>query len=102
MIRELTERQTYPAWAWIDCYELDRHGDATQKRQLYVMPARLRPVHVPPVPYPARRPAPRPAPGPSGRPGERRRVACRPPGVAGPAEAGGRHRRFTDWVPASR
>ncbi len=55
VIRELTERRTYHGWTWIDCYVLDRHGDATDKRQLFVMPAGLRPVQVPPVPYAERR-----------------------------------------------
>ncbi|GIJ22091.1 hypothetical protein [Micromonospora lutea] len=55
MIRELIDRHPPHGWTWIDCYQLDRHGDAIAKRQLFVMPARLRPVHVPPVPYAARR-----------------------------------------------
>ncbi|GGM57758.1 hypothetical protein GCM10011608_48340 [Micromonospora sonchi] len=55
VIRELTDRQTYHGWTWIDCYQLDRHGDATDKRQLFVRPEGMRSVTVPPVPYAARR-----------------------------------------------
>ena len=55
VIRELTERQTYHGWTWLDCYLLDRYGDAIDKRQLFVMPAGLRPVQVRPVPYAERR-----------------------------------------------
>ncbi|GGM48231.1 hypothetical protein GCM10011608_36320 [Micromonospora sonchi] len=55
VIRELTARRTYHGWAWVDCYVLDRYGDAVDKRQLFVMPAGLRPVQVPPVPYAERR-----------------------------------------------
>ncbi|MEW2474410.1 hypothetical protein AB0875_11500 [Micromonospora gifhornensis] len=55
VIRELTDRHPPYGWTWIDCYQLDRHGDATEKRQLFVMPEGIRPVRVAPVPYPARR-----------------------------------------------
>lgn len=51
VIRELIERHTYHGWAWVDCYVLDRNGDATEKRQLFVRPEGLRPVRVRPVPY---------------------------------------------------
>ncbi|WP_240742124.1 hypothetical protein [Micromonospora zingiberis] len=40
----------------MDVYQLDRHGDATQRRALYLMPAGIRPVTVPPVPYGRRGP----------------------------------------------
>ncbi|MGC5054379.1 hypothetical protein ACLQ2S_23330 [Micromonospora sp. DT48] len=59
VIRELLDRHPPHGWTWIDCYQLDRHGDATQKRQLFVMPQGLRPVNVAPVPYAARRHPPR-------------------------------------------
>ncbi|MDG4794677.1 hypothetical protein [Micromonospora sp. WMMD1082] len=55
VIRELTERQPPYGWTWVNCYQLDTHGDAAEKRQLFVMPEGMRPVHVPPVPYAARR-----------------------------------------------
>ncbi|WP_433530756.1 hypothetical protein ACQPYA_01010 [Micromonospora sp. CA-263727] len=61
MIRELTERHTYAGWAWVDCYQLNAAGDATDKRQLFVMPTGLRPVIVRPVPYAERRSRPRSA-----------------------------------------
>ncbi|MEW2476455.1 hypothetical protein AB0875_21955 [Micromonospora gifhornensis] len=51
VIRELVERQPYDGWAWVDCYVLDRHGDATEKRQLFVRPDGMRPVQIRPVPY---------------------------------------------------
>ncbi|PZG22314.1 hypothetical protein C1I95_05710 [Micromonospora craterilacus] len=53
VIRTL-DRPTYDGWVWIDCYQLDRHGDATARRSLFLMPAGARPVTVPPVPYAAR------------------------------------------------
>ncbi|TCB97128.1 hypothetical protein E0H26_12595 [Micromonospora zingiberis] len=55
VIRTL-DRPTYHGWAWVDVYQLDRHGDATQRRALYLMPAGIRPVTVPPVPYGRRGP----------------------------------------------
>ncbi|WBB55751.1 hypothetical protein [Verrucosispora sp. WMMD573] len=55
VIRELTDRHPPHGWTWLDCYQLDRHGDATEKRQLFVMPAGMRQVDVPPVPYASRR-----------------------------------------------
>ncbi|WP_230415980.1 hypothetical protein [Micromonospora tarapacensis] len=50
MIRTLG-RTTYDGWAWVDVYQLDRHGDATARRALFLMPKGLRPVKVTPVPY---------------------------------------------------
>ncbi|GAB3854448.1 hypothetical protein GCM10029963_47470 [Micromonospora andamanensis] len=55
VIRELTDRHPPHGWTWLDVYQLDRHGDATEKRQLFVVPTGIRPVHLPPVPYAARR-----------------------------------------------
>ncbi|PZF90807.1 hypothetical protein C1I93_22375 [Micromonospora endophytica] len=54
VVREL-DRPTYHGWTWIDCYQLDQHGDAVDKRQLFVMPEGVKPVDVPHVPYAARR-----------------------------------------------
>ncbi len=58
VIRHL-DRTTYDRWAWVDAYQLDRHGDATERRALFLMPAGMRPVNVPPVPYAERRSRPR-------------------------------------------
>ncbi|WBB52287.1 hypothetical protein [Verrucosispora sp. WMMD573] len=58
VIRHL-KRTTYDGWAWVDVYQLDRHGDATQRRALFLRPAAMRPVNVPPVPYAERRSRPR-------------------------------------------
>ncbi|WP_239098255.1 hypothetical protein [Micromonospora qiuiae] len=44
VIRERTERHTYHGWTWVDCYVLDAKGDAIDRRELFVMPAGLRPV----------------------------------------------------------
>ncbi|QOC92703.1 hypothetical protein [Micromonospora craniellae] len=59
VIRKL-DRPTYDGWAWVDVYQLDRHGDATARRALFLKPAGMRPVQVPPVPY-AQRSRPRSA-----------------------------------------
>ncbi|WFE41385.1 hypothetical protein [Micromonospora sp. WMMD998] len=42
VIREITDRQTFDGWAWIEVYELDGRGDAVAKRELFVQPAGLR------------------------------------------------------------
>ncbi len=44
VIRERTERRTYHGWTWVDCYVLDARGDANARRELFVMPAGLRPA----------------------------------------------------------
>ncbi|GIJ80265.1 hypothetical protein SAMN05443287_11542 [Micromonospora phaseoli] len=62
VIRELADRHPPYGWTWVDCYQLDRHGDATEKRQLFVMPQGMRQVDVAPVPYAARRYPPRSRP----------------------------------------
>ncbi|WBB91587.1 hypothetical protein [Verrucosispora sp. WMMC514] len=62
VIRELPDRHPPHGWTWVDCYQLDRYGDATEKRQLFVMPHGMRPVNVPPVPYAARGRPPRSRP----------------------------------------
>ncbi|GIJ30746.1 hypothetical protein Vqi01_59080 [Micromonospora qiuiae] len=41
VIRERTDRRTYHGWTWIEAYQLDGRGDATERRELYVMPAGL-------------------------------------------------------------
>ncbi|MFD1085193.1 hypothetical protein, partial [Micromonospora andamanensis] len=66
VIRELIDRHPPYGWTWVDCYQLDRHGDATEKRQLFVMPQGMRQVDVTPVPYAARRPPPRSRPARAG------------------------------------
>ncbi|GIJ75730.1 hypothetical protein SAMN05443287_103642 [Micromonospora phaseoli] len=58
VIRQL-DRPTYDGWAWVEVYQLDRHGDATVRRSLFLMPAGMRPVTVTPVPYAQRRCRPR-------------------------------------------
>ncbi|WP_431936314.1 hypothetical protein [Micromonospora sp. RP3T] len=41
VIREITDRQTFDGWTWIEVYELDGRGDAVAKRELFVKPAGL-------------------------------------------------------------
>ncbi|MDW3849100.1 hypothetical protein NMK34_21055 [Micromonospora sp. BRA006-A] len=41
-IREITDRQTFDGWAWIEAYELNAGGDAIARRKLFVQPAGLR------------------------------------------------------------
>ncbi|MEU4780648.1 hypothetical protein [Micromonospora sp. NPDC023633] len=36
VIRVLTDWHTYHGWCWIDVYELGAHGDAVDRRSLYV------------------------------------------------------------------
>ncbi|PZF83393.1 hypothetical protein C1I93_30080 [Micromonospora endophytica] len=47
VIRELTDRHTYYDWTWIQVYQLDRNGDAIDRRELFVRPAGLRLVPPP-------------------------------------------------------
>ncbi|MEU6021419.1 hypothetical protein [Micromonospora sp. NPDC047134] len=47
VIRELTDRNSYHGWAWIQVYVLDRNGDAVQRRELFVRPIGLRRVPPP-------------------------------------------------------
>lgn len=48
------DRPTYEGWKWIDVYQLDAGGDATARRELYVMPAGARIIE-PPTRVPGRR-----------------------------------------------
>ena len=41
VIRERTDRRTYHGWTWIEAYQLDGRGDATERRELFVMSAGL-------------------------------------------------------------
>ena len=36
--------KTYVGWIWLDGYELDRSGDAVERRSIFVQLAGLRPV----------------------------------------------------------
>jgi hypothetical protein len=57
---------TYHGWAWITAYVLDRHGRATDRRELYVQLDGLLPVSRTPAARAAPRvPVPRTAPRPS-------------------------------------
>ncbi|WP_341717419.1 hypothetical protein QQG74_26565 [Micromonospora sp. FIMYZ51] len=47
VIRELTDRHTYHEWTWIQVYELDPHGDAVARRELFVRPAGMLPAPEP-------------------------------------------------------
>jgi hypothetical protein len=68
------DRPTYPGWVWLTGYLLNRRGDATAKREVYVQLAGLHRAPAPPeergqrdvaphprAPTPTRRPAPTPA-----------------------------------------
>ncbi|MBM0259236.1 hypothetical protein JNW89_23365 [Micromonospora sp. 4G55] len=37
VIRELTDRNPYHGWSWIEGYELDARGTAVAKRELFVL-----------------------------------------------------------------
>lgn len=39
---------TYDGWAWIDGYELNEAGEATDKRSIFVQPEHLKRVVLPP------------------------------------------------------
>ncbi|WP_233513898.1 hypothetical protein [Micromonospora craterilacus] len=47
VIRERTDRHTYCGWAWIEVYQLDARGNATDRRELFVRPDGMRPVQTP-------------------------------------------------------
>lgn len=49
-------RPTYDGWVWLTGYVLDRRGQATAKREIYVRRAGLH-LGSPPTPVQARRPA---------------------------------------------
>ncbi|MFF0099801.1 hypothetical protein ACFYO8_10745 [Micromonospora sp. NPDC005257] len=55
---------TYDGWAWLDGYQLNEKGDAVERREIFVQPARLRKLaEAKPSPAPlAPRLAPRKAP----------------------------------------
>ncbi|MDG4833980.1 hypothetical protein O7627_32435 [Solwaraspora sp. WMMD1047] len=36
------DRPTYHGWAWLEGYQLDRNGDAVDRREIFVRPAGLR------------------------------------------------------------
>ncbi|MCX4387696.1 hypothetical protein OG777_12230 [Micromonospora peucetia] len=61
VIRLLVDWHTYHGWCWMDVYELNAHGDAVDRRSLYVLYEGVRWRTTPPVPAaPAlRRPLPR-------------------------------------------
>lgn len=65
---------TYEGWCWLDCYQLDRAGNAVARRSLFVLIAGLRPSRDPlrtgPPPLPRRRP--QVPPGPECPPGASR------------------------------
>ncbi|MEU7980849.1 hypothetical protein AB0B63_20230 [Micromonospora sp. NPDC049081] len=42
------DRPTYDGWIWLTGYVLDRRGEATAKREVFVQLAGLRPVSAPP------------------------------------------------------
>ncbi len=69
---------TYDGWVWLDGYQLNAAGDATERRSIFVRAAGLRPAGPPPDPavagaspagQPARPPRPRPGPSPRQRSG---------------------------------
>ncbi|WP_223884258.1 hypothetical protein [Micromonospora craniellae] len=45
-----SDRQAYDGWIWLTGYVIDRHGNATAKREIYVQLAGLRPASVPAPP----------------------------------------------------
>ncbi|MGC5333253.1 hypothetical protein [Micromonospora sp. DT62] len=44
------DQPTYAGWIWLTGYVLNRRGEATDKREIYVQLAGLRPVVSPPTP----------------------------------------------------
>jgi hypothetical protein len=44
------DQPTYAGWIWLTGYVLDRRGEATAKREIYVQLAGLRPIAGPPTP----------------------------------------------------
>ncbi|MCM0677878.1 hypothetical protein NCC78_24845 [Micromonospora phytophila] len=60
VIRVLTDWHTYHGWCWIDVYELGSHGDAVDRRSLYVLCEGVHRRTTPPAAAPPRRrPLPR-------------------------------------------
>ncbi|MEU5550226.1 hypothetical protein ABZ738_10670 [Micromonospora sp. NPDC047793] len=51
VVREQADWHPPYGWTWIQCYQLDRYGDAVEKRQLFVMPAGLRRLVLAPSPH---------------------------------------------------
>jgi hypothetical protein len=48
-IIRVDDKSTYAGWVWLDGYQLAPHGDAVERRRIYVQSAGLRPPR-PPVP----------------------------------------------------
>ncbi|MBQ0905179.1 hypothetical protein [Micromonospora sp. U21] len=42
LIRIHTDLDTYDGWIWLDGYQLDKKGDAVDRRELYVLTAGVR------------------------------------------------------------
>jgi hypothetical protein len=42
LIRIRTDLDTYDGWIWLDGYQLDKKGDAVDRRELYVLTAGVR------------------------------------------------------------
>jgi hypothetical protein len=60
-IIRVDDQPTYDGWAWLDGYQLNRTGDATERRSIFVLVAGLQPGEVQPAGE-GRRRKPRPQP----------------------------------------
>ncbi|MER5454338.1 hypothetical protein ABT008_06115 [Micromonospora sp. NPDC002389] len=51
VVREQVDWHPPYGWTWIQCYQLDRYGDAVETRHLFVMPDELRRLVLTPSPH---------------------------------------------------
>ncbi|MGC4878372.1 hypothetical protein ACLQ26_19200 [Micromonospora sp. DT43] len=49
-VASVSDQPTYQGWVWLTGYVLNRRGDATAKREIFVQLAGLRPSPVPAAP----------------------------------------------------
>ncbi|MEV4467200.1 hypothetical protein AB0J51_26675 [Micromonospora echinofusca] len=47
VIRERTDLVTYHGWTWVEVYQLDARGQATDRREVYVRPDGMRAARTP-------------------------------------------------------
>ncbi|RKN34772.1 hypothetical protein [Micromonospora musae] len=52
LIKIRSDFHTYDGWAWLDGYQLDKNGDAASRRELYVLMAGVKLLHLPSAPRP--------------------------------------------------
>ncbi|MEU7998598.1 hypothetical protein AB0B83_25160 [Micromonospora sp. NPDC049060] len=50
LIKVRKDLYTYDGWTWLDGYQLDEKGDASARREVYVLKAGIKLLHLPHAP----------------------------------------------------